>query len=1093
MTTDFFSQRYKKLNARQKQAVDTIHGPLLVIAGPGTGKTELLSMRAASILQKTDAAPQSILCLTFTDSGAVNMRKRLGDIIGPDAYKTTIHTFHSFGAEIINQHQEHFYRGIEMKPADELATYQILREIFDKLDYTNPLSTKNNGEYVHIKQAARTISDLKQSGLTSDELRTILQANEHVCDVVEKEITALFSSRITKSSIEPLGVIAHMAANVQQPTLPAGITPYANVLALSLAHAVEKATELDKTTPITEWKRTWLKSNEKKQWVLKDRSRHAKLMAIADVYYQYLDRMEQEQLFDFDDMILQVIHAIETRPELQASLQEQYQYIMVDEFQDTNLAQLRILFSLTQGVDQPNIMAVGDDDQAIFSFQGADVNNIHRFRQEYSDPETIVLIDNYRSAAPILTSARDVITQGGDRLETSIAGLSKQLTPHASSDNARVSITQHDTYMQELAWVASDIRAKIDSGVAADSIAILSKKHSELIDILPHLIDQQVHVNYEKRENILDHPVITAIESLVRLVYALQKNQLDTANALLPEIVSHPAYAYQPQDIWQLSLTSYRNKTLWLETMSTQEAFVPLQKWIITTTALSTHTPFEQLLDHIIGTHSLTEEYTSPFASFFFNEKTLDSDAQQYLAALESLRTLRDTVREYTGHMTPSIEHFIDCIDIHRQLEVPIMATRAKLDQTESAIHLMTAHKSKGLEFEHVYVIDSIDSVWGEKVRTPPQLISYPENLPLQKAGGSYNERLRLYYVAMTRAKRNLTISYSVQSHAQKDTLPAAFLTNSTVAHAAIETKTTLASAIQQAETEWHQEISKPTSTLKELLQPTLSSYKLSATHLNAFLDVSRGGPQNFLLKNLLRMPQAKHASACYGTAIHSALQHAHNYVIIHNKQRPLEDILGHFNERLQSEHLAQADYDLFVQKGITTLSTYLAQKQHTFTNTQKTELSFSNQHVFLDEAHLSGALDLVDIDEEAKRIVVTDYKTGAPSSSWKGSQDYQKIKLHHYRQQLLFYNLLIKNSRDYSKYTFAGGVLQFVEPSKEGHIYALDATFTEEEIEEFETLVKAVWRCIIELDLPDSSQYDPSYKGIIAFEKDILAKYHTM
>ena len=128
-----FKTRYNKLNSAQKEAVDTIDGPLLVVAGPGTGKTELLSMRAANILRATDTLPENILCLTFTDSGANAMRARLASIIGTDAYKVAIQTFHSFGTEIINHHSEYFYRGADFSPADEVATYSILTDIFEEL------------------------------------------------------------------------------------------------------------------------------------------------------------------------------------------------------------------------------------------------------------------------------------------------------------------------------------------------------------------------------------------------------------------------------------------------------------------------------------------------------------------------------------------------------------------------------------------------------------------------------------------------------------------------------------------------------------------------------------------------------------------------------------------------------------------------------------------------------------------------------------------------------------------------------------------------------------------------------------------------
>lgn len=132
MTSQRFDQRYSQLNQQQRAAVDSIDGPLLVIAGPGTGKTELLSMRAANILAKTDTMAASILCLTFTESGSVAMRQRLTSIIGADAYKVAIQTFHGFGSEIIGRYSDYFYSGAALEPADDLVRHELIVSILDE-------------------------------------------------------------------------------------------------------------------------------------------------------------------------------------------------------------------------------------------------------------------------------------------------------------------------------------------------------------------------------------------------------------------------------------------------------------------------------------------------------------------------------------------------------------------------------------------------------------------------------------------------------------------------------------------------------------------------------------------------------------------------------------------------------------------------------------------------------------------------------------------------------------------------------------------------------------------------------------------------
>ena len=180
----------------------------------------------------------------------------------------------------------------------------------------------------------------------------------------------------------------------------------------------------------------------------------------------------------------------------------------------------------------------------------------------------------------------------------------------------------------------------------------------------------------------------------------------------------------------------------------------------------------------------------------------------------------------------------------------------------------MTAHKSKGLEFDHVFVVGAIDSVWGERVRSRNRLIGYPENLQLAPAGDTYDERLRLFFVAITRAKQALYISYALCDDRGKSALPASFLVGLSLQVTKPVVADDNVSLTFQQELLWHERLTTaPTDSMKSLLEPTLEVYKLSSTHLNNFIDITRGGPAYFLMNNLLRFPQAKSANAAYGTA----------------------------------------------------------------------------------------------------------------------------------------------------------------------------------------------------------------------------------
>lgn len=1093
-----FNTRYAKLNDNQRQAVDYIHGSLLVIAGPGTGKTELLSMRTAQILKQTDTLPNSILCLTFTESGATNMRQRLRQIIGEDAYKIAIHTFHSFGTEIINQHREYFFRGADAQPVDELTQYQIISGILEDLDWRNPLSTKNNGEFVYIKELIRIISEFKQSGLTPSELRVIIGDNQSTIAEIAPDIQQVFSAKISKKTIEMFAPIAEKIANLdaknpdeKNSKLPASITPYANVLALSIVHATQEAIDENSTKPLTAWKNKWCEKNANGEFVLKDFTAAEKLSAAIDVYEKYVNILSERSLFDYDDMILSVIQACESHPELRANLQEQFQFIMVDEFQDTNLAQLRLLFNLTsENDDNPNIMAVGDDDQAIFSFQGADVGNIQRFRQHYNDPKIIVLTDNYRSAENILSSARDVITQGADRLENTIDGLSKQLTAHANSEGSKVEIQEFSSVSEERAGIAKQIAELIKNGEKPENITIIARHHKELIEILPHLYKENLFVNYERHDDILEQDIIQILDKLARTIVAISQNNLDVANSLLPEITAHPAFGFSALDIWKLSLQAYKNRQLWLESMLANSVFKEFAEWLLERAKDVPNLPLEEQLDNLLGlTNDENDDLqVNSIANFYFSPEKLDKNPEAYLTILESLRTLRQKLRDRITDKNPTLEDFLEFIDLHISTKTRLTQIRTHASSLSGAINLMTAHKSKGLEFPHVFVIGAIDSAWGEKVRTRSRAIRYPANLQLQPAGATYDERLRLFFVAMTRAKTTLTMTYSQTNDSGSDTIIASFLTNCTPT--IIPTSDDPAEQIELAETDWTTRLTSPiVPELKDLLAPALETYKLSATHLNNFLDVSRGGPQNFLLNNLLHFPSAKNSAAAYGTAIHSSLQQAHCSFSADHQLPSTEQILQFFQKSLESQHLPADDFQLYLDKGKSALTAFLNAKSSDFHDTDLAELDFSNQGVIIDNARLTGKLDVVDIDKQNKTIFVTDYKTGKPAHSWKGSADYEKIKLHKYRQQLMFYQLLVEHSRDYSNFTFTGGRLQFVEPDmKTGDILSLEDTFSREELTEFTQLIEIIWRKITTLDLPDISDYSADYKGMLQFEKDLLA-----
>ena len=1086
-----FDKRYHQLNTAQRQAVDTIEGPVMVVAGPGTGKTELLSVRAANILKKTDALPENILCLTFTESGAAAMRERLIGIIGKDAYKVAIHTFHSFGTEIINHHREYFYQGALFEPADDISRYEILRSVFTELDYKNPLSSSMNGEYTFQRDATQVISELKRSGLTSDELLALLDDNEAVLDTCERLLAPCITGTVSKTTKDNLAtVVPKLQALAETSETRFEVVPLIRPILDGLVTALDAAETEHPTKPITAWKKAWFVKNEKNDFIFKSRPGLAKLRAVAFVYNEYLSRMEKAGLYDYDDMILQVVHAMEVNDELRFTLQEKYLSIMVDEFQDTNLAQMRLLHSLTNNAvheGRPDVMVVGDDDQAIYSFQGADISNILRFQELFPSTEVVALIDNYRSVDAVIHASREVILQGNDRLETRIASLNKALQGHAKKQGS-VDLYELSSIDQERRWLVNDIQDAMKQGTPANEIVVLTRRHREIQELLPYFAAASIPVQYDQQENLLDQPPIVALELLATILVHLANSRHDDANALLPELLAHPAFKFAPKDLWQLSLDAYTQRKTWLEIMATTPTFVETHAWIVELTAASLSSALEPMLDRMIGRPSDESAHAdSPFYHHFFSQEQQTNTPDAYINYLAALRTIRGLLREYHRSEKLTLEAFLHFITLHRRLGTKLMVARPDTDTVSGSIHLMTAHKSKGLEFERVYVFNAVDSVWGTRARSMSRLISYPENLPLAPAGESADERLRLFYVAMTRAKQQLIVSFSKQDDRDRTTLVSSFLSDLTPKE--VTATNTPETILQAAEDAWYTPLVTPTGTLNEILAKTLGSYKLSATHLNNFLDVTRGGPQAFLQDNLLHFPSSKSPNASYGTAIHGTLQQAHAHLVATGEKRPLEDVLHDFETNLAKERLDALDFATYIQKGSEQLQLFLNDRYDSFTPYQKAELNFSHQEVYLEDAHLTGMIDVVDIYKTDKTMMVTDYKTGKPIVDGKAKTEYEKIKLHKYTQQLMFYKLLVESSRDYHNYSVTSGQLSFVEPSLSGNIETLRISFDADELERFKQLIQVVWKHIINLDLPDVSTFEQSYKGILAFEASLLGE----
>lgn len=1094
-----FEDRYKVLNKYQKTAVDQTDGPLLVIAGPGTGKTELLGMRVANILDQTDELAENIICLTYSEAGARSMRERLTDILGPDAYRVGIFTFHGFGSDVINHYPEYFYGGADVEPADELAQHKLFEDVLSAAPAKNYFSKRFDEEFTMLGTAQNIVSDIKRAGLTPTELYKICDQNLDFINFAEPLFNELLRGSITKSSLEAcIKLASKLAGYKTKEDGELGIPKLSNVCLQQLDDAIADAQNHPRVTPpLTVFKNNWRNLKWRDKFVMKSREQTEHLRDAGHIYELYQQALIHARLFDYDDMIVQVVHQLEQNSELRSSLQEQYHYILVDEYQDTNLAQYRILRALTThplNEGRPNIMVVGDDDQGIYAFQGADISNVADFIESYPTLSKVVLTTNYRSSQPILDLSRSVITQGTDRLENKTPELVKELVANDPKSPSKINRYDFETTLAEQTWIVDEIKRLIKGGIPPNQIAVISAKHLQLQALIPHIHSGGIAVTYEKSENVLEEEHIMTLLRLAEVIVLIQSGRLEEANALLPQLLSHPMWKLTPRTIWQTSLDAYHTtkpRRLWLEVMlqSDDKQLKAIADWLIDCSQKVEQEPLEFFLDQLIGINNNGQKFISPFHEYYFSQTNFKTKTVEYIDLMEQLATLREALRKYEPRQRLFIADLLEFSKRCMATKTKIINTRTETESAQS-IQLMTAHGAKGLEFEVVFIIDCNQDNWVKFGGRSS--LSYPPNMVQLKRGGhELSDRLRLFYVALTRAKHQLYLTRAIHDYKNKELLPLSFLITETAdqlapvdsSKSSIEPKNKLAAL----EADWRDMHHVNIGRNSDILRPILDSFYLSATALDNFLDIEYGGPQAFLEQSLLKFPTATSPNAAFGSAVHKTLYAAHMSVIM-NEPVTTKTLLKIFSQALKESRLAIVDENYWLQKGEEYLRNYLKVNLKEFTSKQLVERSFDSQGCMIGSARLTGRLDLLETIND-KEMVVTDYKTGSPESRWSLNNIGSSASLYKYRRQLIFYKLLVESSKDYGRtYKVNEAVIDFIQPTKDtNELLKLTYQIENDEVERLRLLIQKVWLLAMKLNFPDISHYPKTLTGIKSFEQDLL------
>jgi DNA helicase-2/ATP-dependent DNA helicase PcrA len=604
----------ESLNPTQLDAVKHTEGPLLILAGAGSGKTRVLTHRIAYILGEGLAAPEEVLAITFTNKAAGEMKDRVALLVGPDSRKMWVSTFHAFCARILRVHAE-------------------------KLGYKREFTIYDGADQV----------------------------------------------RLVKRCIVELGKD------------PKRFNPRSFASQISAAKNVLMTPE------------DYLRSTE--GYIAEN---------VAEVYDLYQTRLYENNAMDFDDLIMQTVALLEVFAEVRERYQRRFKYIHVDEYQDTNHAQYRLVSILAAA--HRNLCVVGDDDQSVYSWRGADIRNILDFERDYPEAKVVKLEQNYRSTQTILDAANAVVTNNASRK-------SKELwTAGPEGERIRV-FTAVDEYA-EARFVVSEIERLVDSGALPRDMAVFYRTNAQsraLEDVLVREgIPYQVvgGVRFYERAEIKD-----------TMAYLTVISNPNDAGAL-ERIINVPKRGLGSTSVARLQDHARRNG------LSLYEALAEADAADLTGAAKKSCRAVSGLFEgwrvaareispaELVG--AVLDE--SGYRAELEAENTVESESR-----LENLEELINAAKEYERfEPEPTLEGFLQ--------EQALYSDQDALNTEGGQVALMTLHNAKGLEFDHVFVV-------GMEEGTFPHARSLDEQ--------NLEEERRLCYVGITRAKRTLTLSYA--------------------------------------------------------------------------------------------------------------------------------------------------------------------------------------------------------------------------------------------------------------------------------------------------------------------------------------------
>lgn len=995
MQKNNFVSEYNYLNTAQKEAVDNIYWPIMVVAWPWTWKTQIIWLRTANIILQTWVNPENILITTFTEAWVIAIRKRLVKFLWNAWYKVTVSTIHSFAQDIIKTFPEKFIEFKAWNAIDEVDSLEIIRKIIDKLVEKKEIEELTNSydKYFYLRDIKSRISTLKQEWINSK----------------------IFLKKIEKQCLE-------------------------------------YETELSEIKPTLKKYQTTQEKQEKHIKKLKE------LVIFFDEYNNYL---REYSLYDFNDMINFVLEKFEIDEELKEYYAETFQFIMLDEYQDTNNAQNKIIeLILSVSQDEPNIMTVWDDDQSIYRFQWANIENMLDFSNKYQNTKFIVLEENYRSNQNILDLSSNLIKNNEERLSNKISTINKELKASWNlkySEN-KPKLFRANSIIDEQTFIINKIKNYINEWIPKDEIAIIVRWNREVEEWSNILQKNSLEVESKLKTNILNSDYVNYILNYLELI-----NNPFSSEEKLINLMKNNITWLEIIDILKINrelyIENYRrkfNKTF-IEFLDEKEKLEELElknlNWLI---------KFKEKLIELWG------KVWNIWFYQFFGELMEELWIVEYVEKnwdfwdIEDIYTLFNKIKDWNlADNTLNVERLLSKIELYKKYNFAI--NRQILSEKKWWVQILTWHSSKWLEYEIVFVTGLYTWNWESKtIRDKLKLPNIAWDWIQEVKNNQIEEDRRLFFVAVTRAKDQLFLSYPAWIW-NKPLIESQFVNEISWFFEEEDFSNNNKAIIEIAENDLKNKLIKYSDQELEYIKSFLENYKLSASDLNAFIE----DPLIFLQRVIFKYPFIDNKFTIFWKVYHRTLELFYLKFKSEWKLPEKSYLTSTFELLIKKEILTPDELEEALEKGISWLEWYYDLYSYKKDAPLLLEHSFRKKNLFFEEIPLTWTIDKIEkiwettnnsIDWQLaffkESVALIDYKTWKTKSNWqiKWIDRYWNKKEWEWKyfRQLLFYKLLCEVDFEFkSKFEVWSLAIDFVEWKDWIYKY-VEVDFSDEEYKEF-------------------------------------------